>query len=152
AYANNEADLERGIDGQLGGWGHGAPLFVAVQGNMNSAAITPSTFYAVQQHYAGDPNVVFVRPDHFFELLRAAQRPRGHRLLDGDFNGDGKSDLLLYSSGDGSAQIGLSDGRAMDWHLASDASGFGDLLDGSHWLSTGDFNGDGKTDLAFYYA
>jgi hypothetical protein len=72
-YSGNEADLEAGIDLALNGWSGSAPFFVAVQGDMNQAAITPSTFLAVQQHYASNSKVTFVRGDHLFQLIRTSQ-------------------------------------------------------------------------------
>ena len=72
-YGNNEADLESGIDNAATVWSHLAPDFVAVQGNMNSGSMTPTTFYNVQQHYASNSDYVFVRTDHFFELFRESQ-------------------------------------------------------------------------------
>jgi hypothetical protein len=73
AYAATEAALEAGIDAQLAGWNKSGPLFVAVQGNMNEAVINPTTFLAVQQHYAANTDVMFVRADHLFTLIRQAQ-------------------------------------------------------------------------------
>jgi hypothetical protein len=72
-YGNNEADLEAGIDNAGKVWSKLGPDFVAVQGNMNSDGISPTTFYNVQQHYTGNNDYVFVRADHFFMLLREAQ-------------------------------------------------------------------------------
>lgn len=72
AYGGSETDLEAGIDKQLANFKSGSPLFVAVQGDMNQAAIDPTAFYAVQQHYASNPNVAFVRGDHLFQLIRKA--------------------------------------------------------------------------------
>ncbi|MBO1413981.1 FG-GAP-like repeat-containing protein [Streptomyces sp. FH025] len=70
----------------------------------------------------------------------------------GDFRGNGRSDLaLLYDYGAGHVRL---------LTLASDpAGGFGGLVpqwDASGWgtgakfLTAGDYNGDGKTDLAFF--
>jgi hypothetical protein len=71
SYGGVETDLENGIDGQLSGWTAGSsPRFIAVQGDMNQSTITPTTFLAVQQHYASNPNVVFVRGDVLFRLIR----------------------------------------------------------------------------------
>jgi hypothetical protein len=69
-YAATEAALEAGIDAQLAGWNKSAPLFVGVQGNLNQAAINPTTFLAVQTHYAANTDVLFVRADHLFTLIR----------------------------------------------------------------------------------
>jgi hypothetical protein len=73
-YGNNETDLETGINNGTAFWSRTSPLFVAVQGNMNSDTINPTTFYNVQQHYASDSAYVFVRLDHFFQLLREANQ------------------------------------------------------------------------------
>jgi GxGYxY sequence motif in domain of unknown function N-terminal/GxGYxYP putative glycoside hydrolase C-terminal domain len=74
-YAATEADLENGIQTQLAGWNHSGPLFVAVQGDMNQGAMTPTAFLHVQQYFAAgsptaNPDVVFVRGDHLFQLIR----------------------------------------------------------------------------------
>jgi hypothetical protein len=75
-YAESEADLESGITGQLAGWNKAnGPLFVAVQGDMNNGSNTPTAFLHVQQHFAAgsataNPDVVFVRGDHLFQLIR----------------------------------------------------------------------------------
>ena len=75
-YAGTEADLESGIQTQLSGWNKSSgPLFVAVQGDINQGVITPTAFLHVQQYFASggagaDPDVVFVRGDHLFQLIR----------------------------------------------------------------------------------
>ena len=74
-----------------------------------------------------------------------------HRVTTGDFNGDGKTDVAFYYSGDGNWWIGLSDGNTLSWHIAGNTRGFGNLLDGSHAIYDGDFDGDGKSDALFYY-
>jgi hypothetical protein len=140
-YAKTENDLVNGIDSALAGWNHAAPLFIAVQGVMNEDAITPTAFLHVQQRYARRSDVAFVRPDHFFELATLANRTGVHRLLEGDFNGDGKSDVAFLYSGDDNLWVGLSNGSTLDWHLAGNTRGFGNLLDSDHQLYTGDFQG-----------
>jgi hypothetical protein len=63
----------------------------------------------------------------------------------GDFNGDGKADVILYNSSTGSASIGLGDG-----------SGFYAAFQSLSWspgydvVETGDLNGDGLTDVVLY--
>lgn len=68
----------------------------------------------------------------------------------GDFNGDGKTDLYLYFADGGSwrTHVALSNGDGtfaaeVPWTESDDYSG-----DWSH--GTGDFNGDGKTDISLY--
>ena len=75
----------------------------------------------------------------------------GHQILEGDFDGDRKADIAFYYRGDGNWWTGLSDGKVFNWRAAGNVSGFGDLLDTGHRIWTGDFDGDRKTDIAFYY-
>ena len=151
SYGDSAAILEQGIDAQLASFNSTAPVFVAVQGNMNMGAIDPAAFAQVADHYAGNGNVVFVRPDHFLELVERATNRARHQVFVGDFDGDGKSEPLFYYAGDGNWWMAHSDGTSLAWHNAGNASGFGDLLDGTREIFTGDFNGDGKTDVMFYY-
>jgi hypothetical protein len=72
AYGNTASDLETGIDGAIAGWSGTSPLFVAVQGDDNQPGMTPSLLLSVAQNYASNTNVVFVRADHLFQLVREA--------------------------------------------------------------------------------
>jgi RHS repeat-associated protein len=72
--------------------------------------------------------------------------------LAGDFNADSRTDIACYNSTDGSWNVGLSNGHGFDvavWRngpiLAGGAGGNVPLTD--RCLS-GDFDGDGKTDVA----
>ena len=73
-------------------------------------------------------------PDHF------------HFADKGDFNGDGKTDLMFINdNNNGQVNIWQMNGAAIDQSktlLSSIPSGY-------HYVSTGDFNGDLKTDLFF---
>jgi subtilisin family serine protease len=66
--------------------------------------------------------------------------------LSGDFNGDGKDDLLWYETWTGLAKVFLSDGNYLSYSDSLTLKGFGqpDLA------LSGDFNGDGKDDLLWY--
>ena len=82
-----------------------------------------------------------------------------HKFFSGDFDGDGRLDLLFYSGNDanwvlGTWVVGAATGAsgAMTWTFAGNSAAFGDLLDGRHGFHTGDFDGDGKTDVLFYSA
>ena len=75
-------------------------------------------------------------------------RRAGHRLFLGDYNGDSRTDLAFYYVGDGNTYIGTSDGTRFNWALASNTAGFGDVLDRNHRFFEGDFDGNGRGDLA----
>jgi RHS repeat-associated protein len=72
--------------------------------------------------------------------------------LVGDFNGDNRTDIACYNSTDNSWNVGLSKGNGFDlavWHdgptLMEGAGGDNPLTDRCVF---GDFDGDGKTDIA----
>ncbi|MEU3350300.1 FG-GAP-like repeat-containing protein [Streptomyces sp. NPDC037389] len=85
------------------------------------------------------------------------------KLASGDFNGDGKTDLAVLYAYDNVD----SRNRTALWFTANDKNGFNEprkVWDSSTWkngkdswswdaskLASGDFNGDGKTDLAVLY-
>lgn len=60
----------------------------------------------------------------------------------GDFNGDGKSDLLLVNSANNGIAVWELNGTGV---IANPQ--VGTMASGFHFATTGDFNGDGKTDL-----
>jgi RHS repeat-associated protein len=81
-----------------------------------------------------------------FTLTNAAQK-----ILIGDFNGDGRSDLLFVPA-TGNASIYLASGSALSGYTFTKKTGFS-----PQWNSTagdfvilGDFDGDGRTDVAYY--
>lgn len=67
------------------------------------------------------------------------------QVMQADFNGDGKSDVLFYSTATGALKIGLGDGSG-NFTYAPAAT----ISSGYDVIARGDFNGDGKTDLLLY--
>ena len=66
-------------------------------------------------------------------------------VLQADFNGDSKSDILFYSTGTGAFKVGIGDGTGAFVYAPTLA-----ISTGYNVIARGDFNGDGKTDLLFY--
>ena len=73
----------------------------------------------------------------------------GRRFFSGDFNADGKSELLFYFPTDGNWWLGTFSGNTLTWTFAGNTSGFGNLNDGRPiWVA--DFAGAGRADVVFY--
>lgn len=76
------------------------------------------------------------------------------RLEVGDFNGDGKSDLLLYRPGTGLYYVAVSLGNGSFSTIYAPTPGSGiagfDLKDSRDRIKVGDFNNDQKSDVIMY--
>jgi hypothetical protein len=75
----------------------------------------------------------------------------GRPFWTGDFNGDGKTEILFYYPGDDNWWLGTFQGNALSWSLAGNTVGFGHAINDGRPFWTGDFNGDGKAEVLFYY-
>ena len=70
----------------------------------------------------------------------------------GDFNADGRAEILFYFPGDGNWWLGTFTGSppTLSWNLAGNTNNFGQIWDGRpFWIS--DFNGDGRAEVLFYF-
>ena len=74
----------------------------------------------------------------------------GRPFWTGDFNGDGKQDVLFHFPGDRNWWLGTFNGNALGWTFAGNTAGFGNVADGRP-IWTGDFAGTGKSDVLFYF-
>ena len=70
----------------------------------------------------------------------------GGETIVGDFNGDGKQDILMYTTIDRIFKVGLSTGAIFEWRQWTNPN----IYAGFGLFHVGDFNGDGKSDLFFY--
>jgi len=66
-------------------------------------------------------------------------------VVQADFNGDGKGDILFYSSASGTLKVGIGDG-AGNFTYAQPTT----ISPGYNVAARGDFDHDGKTDLLWY--
>ncbi|WPB78997.1 FG-GAP-like repeat-containing protein [Archangium violaceum] len=126
-----------------------------------------STNYVVTGDFNGDgrTDIAFTRPQWNGWKMRLstgngftsadwltaadAMGTDGHnRIVTGDFNGDGRTDIAFTRPQWNNWKVRLSTGNGFtsaDWTTAADAMGF----DSYNHVVTGDFNGDGRTDIAF---
>jgi hypothetical protein len=75
-----------------------------------------------------------------------------HHKWTGDFTGDGHTDVLLYNAENGKWWLGSLDANnQLQLSLISNTSGFGNILSKEHRIWTGDFTGNGSTDVLFHY-
>jgi hypothetical protein len=68
-----------------------------------------------------------------------------------DFNGDGRAEVLFYCSDDDNWRIGSYDGTQLQWALAGSTVSFGHAIYDGRPFWAGDFNGDGRAEMLFYY-
>jgi Papain family cysteine protease/FG-GAP-like repeat len=68
----------------------------------------------------------------------------------GDFDGDGRADVLFYYPGDKNWWLGRFTGGQLAWSLVGNTTGFGQIWDGRpFWI--GNFTSAGKSEVLFYY-
>jgi hypothetical protein len=74
----------------------------------------------------------------------------GRPVWSGRFTDAVRTDMLFYSPANCDWQLGHFNGATMNWSLAGNTAGFGDLADGRpFWV--GQFSGSGRDDVLFYY-
>ena len=126
-----------------------SPYFVAVgdfNGDGKQDLAVPSIFSANVSILLGDGGGHFSAPTNF----SAGDFP--YSVAVGDFNGDGKQDLAVAYAGfypdyNGGVSILLGDGTGKFSGPTLFSAG-----NDNHSVAVGDFNGDGKQDLAVAYA
>jgi len=81
----------------------------------------------------------------------------GHGINDGrpfwigDFDGDGKADVLFYYPGDDNWWLGRFSGNTLAWSFAGNTAGFGHGINDGRPFWIGDFVFAGRDSVAFYY-
>jgi hypothetical protein len=75
--------------------------------------------------------------------------PSAPHFRTGDYNGDGRTDWSWYWPRASTFVVALSNADGSVTRVYNDTSGWGDWTNG-RFFSTGDFNGDGRTDWSWY--
>ena len=95
-------------------------------------------------------------PNNFGNLL-----DNSHLLIIGDFNKDLRTDIMMHYSTDGNWFVGQlnTNNNQLEWHGAGNTRGrggstinFGDLFDGRHAITAGDFTSSGRSNILFHFA
>jgi predicted secreted protein len=93
-------------------------------------------------------NFVYTGPTWLHgELYESSYPYRSSYPLAGDWNGDGRTDILVYYPDDGNWEVALSTGS----NFVYSGNWLGGQLYRSSYPLAGDWNGDGRTDLLVYY-
>ena len=147
--------LQWSFAGNTAGFGHGIndgrPFWI---GDFNGDARADVLFY-----YPGDDNWWLGSHDGNQLQWSFAGNTAGfgHGINDGrpfwigDFNGDARADVLFYYPGDDNWWLGSHDGNQLQWSLAGNTAGFGHGINDGRPFWIGDFNGDARADVLFYY-
>jgi hypothetical protein len=110
-------------------------------------------------YYPGDDNwwLASVVNGQFSWSLVGNTAGFGHGIYDGrpfwigDFTGDGITDVLFYYPGDDNWWLGSVVNGQLSWALVGNTAGFGHAINDGRPFWTGDFTGNGATDVLFYY-
>ncbi len=121
------------------------PLLVTVRSSKTSTE--PEFIYGKGEHYLVWRNVANPR------VSDPSEAPGDVRHFEGDFNGDGLSDMMFYNpvNGDWSALEALPAWAGGGYAHRRYGTAFGGVP--VEWFpggATGDYNGDGRSDIAFY--
>src|ERR1700724_1412936 len=74
----------------------------------------------------------------------------GRAFWVGNFARPSQQDILFYYPGDHNWWLGKFSGTSLNWNLAGNTAGFGQVADGRPFW-TGQFTGSGRSEILFYY-
>ncbi|WP_197285431.1 M6 family metalloprotease domain-containing protein, partial [Planktothricoides sp. SR001] len=132
--ADNRFDLEKGVNG-----GDSTDLFLAPYKTEFSDTTSPSSKW-----WDGSNSGL--------KIAQISASGSTMTFLSDDFSGDDRTDVLFYCASDSNWWLGRSDGQRLNWGFAGNTAGFGNLTRDEIRFFSGDFSGDGRTDVLFYCA
>jgi len=103
--------------------------------------------FAVTEFISGQVQILLGKGDGTFQLFQTYPACSAHGLASGDFNGDGILDLAVADAGCGQVSILLGNGDGTFTEGGSFSTGGGATF-APYSVAVGDFNSDGKLDLA----
>lgn len=126
--------------------------YAAFAGDFNGDGRTDFTFFGSTRYYVllSNGDGTFGTVDNSYEAgTNFGTTPTAYNTpFVGDYNGDGQTDILLMSGG--TSYVFLSKGNGAFTEIVSanpNSYNFGSPVSGSYITFTGDFNGDGMSDL-----
>jgi hypothetical protein len=75
----------------------------------------------------------------------------GRPVWFGNFSRTDRTEVLFYHGGDDNWWLGTFNGSQLTWSHAGNTAGFGHAIYDGRPFWTGDFNGDGRKDVLFYF-
>jgi len=110
-------------------------------------------------YYPGDDNwwLCSLDGNQFTWTLAGNTAGFGHAINDGRpfwtgrFSRSDRDEILFYYPGDDNWWLGSFDGNQLNWALVGNTAGFGHAINDGRPFWIGDFNGDGRDDVLFYY-
>ena len=102
---------------------------------------------AVTEFISGQVQILLGKGDGTFQFFQTYPACTAHGLASGDFNGDGILDLAVADAGCGQVSILLGNGDGTFTEGGSFSTGGGATF-APYSVAVGDFNSDGKLDLA----
>ena len=137
--------------GGFGNLADGRPVWI---GDFDGDGTDETLFYypGDDNWWLGDPT-----PAGLSWSLVGNTRGFGHAINDGrpfwigDFAIAGRDSVLFYYPGDDNWWLGTLTGGQLAWSLAGNTRGFGHAINDGRPFWIGDFNGDGRSDVLFYY-